>query len=264
MAGIALRYVGFIVLAGCLSCSPLVEQNVSENKPETPVANMELGEVSDQTSSDVIKTGKSNDGDLLESEMAGDIAAEGRVALDTHATPPSSTLAKALYDRNSDDAAAINSSSQRTLFLHGGVTEGRLRIEPAFVLDAPAALPEQDGPYSLVGTDSLGGELFALRFAMMMIAHKPGSGGFHFAIPVEDNWAESLATITLSGPEGSVALVAGDMSRPAMIIVLDKSTGRVVAILRESEEDPLPPGVHGPSTITLMSRGIPSPSDWRR
>ena len=110
------------------------------------------------------------------------------------------------------------------------------------------------------------GELFALQFAMKEIDHMPGDGGFRFAIPVGDDWARSLEVITLSGPEGLVALNAADTSRPAKALVLDESTGRILAILRESVEDPvapIAPGVRGPSTRILVSRGIPSPTDWR-
>ena len=178
------------------------------------------------------------------------------------------TYTKALRHRNPNTAAAAARSSRRTLVVRGGVAEGRLSIEPAFVLDAPPALPERGGPYRLVGSDDRGGELFALRFAMREVADAGTSAaGFVFAIPVEDGWAETLATITLSGPEGSVALEAADTSGPATTLVLDAATRRVVAILHDT---PLArvaadgAGAGLPSTTTLSSRGIPSPRDWRR
>ena len=150
--------------------------------------------------------------------------------------------------------------------MQGGVEEGHLNIEPTFVLDAPVALPGQTGPYRLVGTDERGSELFALQFAMKEDDHMPGDGGFRFAIPVGHDWARSLAAITLSGPEGLVALKTADTSQPAKALVMDESTGRILAILRDSVEDPvasIAPGVRGPSTRILVSRGIPSPTDWR-
>lgn len=179
------------------------------------------------------------------------------------------TYKKALHYRNPGTAAAAARSPQRTLVVRGGVEEGRLRIEPAFVLDAPPALPERAGPYRLVGSDTRGGELFALRFAMDEVAdtETPGGAGFLFAIPVRDDWAGALATITLAGPEGSVALEAGDTSRPATTLVLDAASRRIVAILRESPEAQVAAdgtGVGTPSTTTLVSSGIPSAIDWRR
>ncbi len=179
------------------------------------------------------------------------------------------TYKKALRYRNPGTAAAAARSPQRTLVVRGGVEEGHLRIEPAFVLDAPPALPERGGPYRLVGSDALGGELFTLRFAMNPIADTdtPGAAGFLFAIPVRADWAGALSTITLAGPEGSVALEAGDASRPATTLVLDAATRRIVAILREPPVAQVAAdgtGVRLPSTMTLVSTGIPNPFDWRR
>ncbi|WP_420448604.1 Ig-like domain-containing protein [Candidatus Palauibacter sp.] len=178
------------------------------------------------------------------------------------------TYKKALHYRNPGTAAVVARSPQRTLVVRGGVEEGRLRIEPAFVLDAPPALPERAGPYRLVGSDDHGGELFRLRFAMNEVAdtETPGAAGFLFAIPVGDDWAGALATIRLTGPEGSVALEAGDTSRPATTLVLDSASRRIVAILRESPEAQVAAdgaGVLPPSTTPLVSSGIPSPLDWR-
>ncbi|MDE2982076.1 MAG: Ig-like domain-containing protein [Gemmatimonadota bacterium] len=179
------------------------------------------------------------------------------------------TYTKALDHRNPRGAASATRDSDRTLVVRGGVEEGGLRIEPAFVLDATPALPERGGPYRLVGSDDRGGELFALRFAMNPVADSeiPGAAGFLFAIPVRDEWAGALATITLAGPEGSVALEAGDTSRPATTLVLDGATRRIVAILRETPLAQVAAdgaGVGLPSTTTLVSSGIPILFDWRR
>ncbi len=179
------------------------------------------------------------------------------------------TYTKALRYRNPNaTSAAATRSPERTLVVRGGVEDGRLRIEPAFVLDARPALPEQGGPYRLVGSDHRGGELFALRFAMREVTDiGTSAAGFLFAIPVEDGWAEALATITLSGPEGSVALEAADTSGPATTLVLDEATRRIVAILHDT---PLArvaadgAGADLPPATALSSRGIPSPRDWRR
>lgn len=178
------------------------------------------------------------------------------------------TYKKALGYRNPGGTVVAARSSQRTLVVRGGVEEDRLRIEPAFVLNAMPHWPERGGPYRLVGSDDRGGELFALRFAMHEVADaETPAAGFVFAIPVRDEWAEALATITLSGPEGSVALEAADTSGPATTLVLDAATRRITAILREAPlaqvaadgADAAPP-----STMTLTSHGIPNSRDWRR
>jgi hypothetical protein len=169
----------------------------------------------------------------------------------------------------SAEVAAARAAEGPVLVVRGGVATGQLRIEPAFVLDAGVTLPERAGPYRLVGSDALGGELFALNFAMVEIAdpESEGDGGFTFAIPVRDAWAETLATITLVGPEGNVSLTRDDPGAASTALVLDAATGRIRAILRES------PGMAaaqadargaGLGVEVLISRGIPPAAAWRR
>ena len=63
------------------------------------------------------------------------------------------------------------------------------------------------------------------------MADGDGSSSFAFVLPVEPGWADSLASITLSGPAGSVTLDS-DTDLP-MSILLDASTGQVRGILRD-------------------------------
>ena len=179
------------------------------------------------------------------------------------------SFAKAAEYRTGIAAAMASLAAGRVLVVRGGVEGGRLRIEPAFVLDAPPSLPERVGPYRLVGSDAQGGELFALRFGMQEITDidVEGDGGFTFAIPVRPGWAETLATITLAGPEGAVTLAGDDPAAPATALVLDAATGRIRAILREGSlrqvaDDGALFAV--PGTLTVVSRGIPEAEMWRR
>ncbi len=51
------------------------------------------------------------------------------------------------------------SMATRTLLLWGGVGEnGVLSLEPAFVVEAPPFLPQESGPYRLIGEDSSGND----------------------------------------------------------------------------------------------------------
>lgn len=168
------------------------------------------------------------------------------------------------------DVATAATSEGPVLVLRGGVAEGRLKIEPAFVLDARVTLPERGGAYRLVGSDAAGGELFALRFGMREVADTDddSAAGFTFAIPTEAEWANALAAISLTGPEGSVSLSANDSGAPATALVLDAATGRIRAILRESSVHAIVAadgvGQNPSGTVTLISRGIPDPEAWRR
>ena len=110
-----------------------------------------------------------------------------------------------LYNESETLLAEAFEPSGRSLLLWGIVSsDGELVLEPSFVVDAPSALPELDGPYLLTGVDSAGGTLFSLRFGMAEIACDEGEGGaFAFIIPTQAGWSNRLTEITLSGPEGS-------------------------------------------------------------
>ena len=180
------------------------------------------------------------------------------------------SFTKAAEYRAATEAARASHVVEQVLVVRGGVAAGRLDIKPAFVLDAPQTMPERAGPYRLVGSDAQGDELFALRFDMQEVAdpEAEGDAGFTFAIPVQAGWAEALATITLTGPEGSVALARDDPQSSAAALVLDGVTRRIQAILHGSAAQAVAAADRFPfplaGTVTLFSRGIPDPEAWRR
>ena len=158
------------------------------------------------------------------------------------------SFTKAFEYRAATEAARVSHVVEQVLVVRGGVAGGRLDIQPAFVLDAPPTLPERAGPYRLVGSDPQGEELFALRFDMQEVAdpEAEGDAGFTFAIPARAEWADALAAITLTGPEGSVALVRDDPASAAATLVLDAATRRTQAIL------------HGLPEQTVAARSTPA------
>jgi len=118
----------------------------------------------------------------------------------------------------------------KRLLLWGSVSpEGDMKLDPAFVLDAPATLPETGGRYSLEGFGADGSRHFSLQFSMDEIEH--GGGGFLFTVPYREEWMESLENIVLSGPEGMAKLDRG--SGAPMAIVVERNTGRLRAVLRD-------------------------------
>ena len=170
-----------------------------------------------------------------------------------------------LSDEGPPSAAAVAAAS---LLLWGGVgTQGEPFLEPAFVLGAPPTLPDSAGEYRVTGRTASGGELFSLSFAMPEVAHGDGSSSFAFVLPARPGWAGALASITLSGPGGSVT-VDGESDLP-MAILRNPRTGQVRGILRD-----LPPATQaardaagrtaGPGLEVLISRGIPDAAAWRR
>ena len=179
------------------------------------------------------------------------------------------SFTKAVEYREPTQVARASHVAEQVLVVRGGVAAGRLDIQPAFVLDAPPTLPERAGPYRLVGSDPQGEELFALRFDMQEVAdpEAEGDAGFTFAIPVHAEWAEALATITLTGPEGSVSLARDDPASSAAALVLDAATGRIRAIMRDLPVQTVATDRSSlalPRTVALFSRGIPDAAAWRR
>ena len=156
-----------------------------------------------------------------------------------------------------------------SLLITGGVgSAGRPYLRPAFVIDAPPSLPRSSGAYRLRGTAAGGTELFSFHFEMPVIAGEEDRSSFAFTVPAQVPWANELARITLSGPDGSFALDA-DTDRPA-VILRDLRTGRVRGFFTD-----LPPGATaadvrggvvpvGPGLEMLLSRGIPDAAAWRR
>ena len=161
-------------------------------------------------------------------------------------------------------APASVSASTRSVLLWGGVgVDSVPYLEPTFVIDAPAALPDSTGDYGITGRTAAGAELFSLSFTMPQTADGDGSSSFAFALPVRAGWEGNLATVTLSGPKGSVTLDGN--SDISMAILRDPVTGRVRGFLRDvgdPEEGALARVAGG--LDVLFSCGIPGASAWRR
>ncbi len=182
---------------------------------------------------------------------------------------------KALRRRQATETAATSAAATSaadrasgSLLLWGGVDpEGTPYLEPVFVVDARPSLPEAGGEYSVTGQDAAGRELFSLNFDMPSVSDADGGSSFVFALPARPDWAGELASVTLSGPAGSVTLDR-NTDRP-MVILRDPRTGRVRGILDVSAAAPgqadLAAALSGePGLEVLISRGIPDAEAWRR
>ena len=131
-------------------------------------------------------------------------------------------------------ALAADAARARRLLLWGGVgAQGQLRLDPAFVLDAPAKLPEADGPYRLEGFGTGGARAFSLNFAVDEADH--GGGGFLFMIPFDEKWRGALERIVLSGPNGTATLDRD--TRTPMTLALDPDTRQLRAVLHGGAAD---------------------------
>lgn len=172
-----------------------------------------------------------------------------------------------LVDERPPLVATLTAQEAESLLLWSGTdAEGEPFLNPAFVVDAPPVLPDATGEHRLTGRTASGDELFALDFAVPETADGDGSSSFAFVLPVQPGCANSLASVTLSGPGGSATLDS-DTDLP-MTIFLDPVTGRVRAILRELPHADvaaaLAPQVGPDSLDVLFSRGMPNAAAWGR
>ena len=178
---------------------------------------------------------------------------------------------KALRFRLGDmENASVSTAAaaRRSLLVWGGVNADAVPyLEPAFVVEASAVLPDAAGDHRLTGRASSGAELFSLSFTMPEMADGNGSSSFAFVLPAWPAWEENLASITLAGPGGSFTLDGeSDLS---MAILRNPRNGQVRRILRH-----VPPPAQaardavgqaaGPRLEVLFSRGIPDATEWRR
>ncbi|MDE2783577.1 MAG: M66 family metalloprotease [Gemmatimonadota bacterium] len=142
------------------------------------------------------------------------------------------------------------------LVIWGGVVGGEIRLEPLFSMRTTARLPEQTGPYRIVGTGADGETAFSLAFTPG--EDKFGDKYFFFTVPVQPGWDASLEEITLTGPEGTVTVNRDEAH--AVSLVRDRASGRIRGILR-NWDDALPAalettGVMEVETTTRLSDAL--------
>ncbi|MCY3944281.1 MAG: Ig-like domain-containing protein [Gemmatimonadetes bacterium] len=170
-----------------------------------------------------------------------------------------------LFDEGVPQTAAVLARQGRSLLLWGGMdADGELFLNPAFVVDARPVLPTSQGGHRITGRAADGGELFTLDFAMPEFADGGGRSSFAFVLPAESGWADQLASITLSGPDGSATLDS-ETDAP-MAILFDPASGQVRGIVRNPPRPEAPTAFAPPQRglDLLFSRGIPDAAAWSR
>ena len=169
-----------------------------------------------------------------------------------------------LIDEEPPTAGAVVSS----LLIWGGTSTDTVPfLNPVFVVDAPAALPDSAGEYQVVGRGTDGADLFSLSFTMPATADGDGSSSFAFVLPVQPHWEGKLSSVTLSGPGGSISMDRS--SDHPMVILRNPRNGQVRGILpdvrrtTQAAMDAVGQPAAPPLEV-LFSRGIPDASAWRR
>lgn len=157
----------------------------------------------------------------------------------------------------------------RSLLLWGGEHESDgPYLEPAFVVDAAAVLPDSAAGYVLESLDAGERVLFSLSFPMLAIADaEEAAGGFAYTLPVRPGW-EALASVTLTAPDGRTASLDGSTDRPMSILrtVARAGSGRFSAVPgRRSRRTAVAVGSRPPwARWRLRAGGCPLRDAWRR
>ena len=157
-----------------------------------------------------------------------------------------------------DAETATSAGKTRSVLVWGGRdSDGKLFLEPAFVVDAIPTLPTAGGgEFQLRGRTQGGADAFSFSFDMPYIPDvEDQRSSFVFAVPVD--WTNPLVSISLAGGDASVTL--DHASNAPMTIMRDPVTGQIRAMLREPETAAM--GAFGPAEVrrfeVLFSRGIP-------
>ena len=159
---------------------------------------------------------------------------------------------------------ATSAAKTPSILVWGGMgADGKLFLEPAFMVDAIPTLPATAGEFRLRGRTEGGGDAFSFSFDMPYIPDvEDERSSFVFAVPV--TWTDPLASISLVGGDESVAL-DGTSNQP-MTILRDPVTGQVRAMLREPETAAMGafPAAEAQRFEVLFSRGLPNAVGQRR
>ena len=172
-------------------------------------------------------------------------------------------VSNSLIHRLDAETEASEEKTRSVMVWGGRDADGKVFLEPAFVVDAIPKLPPMGGEFQLRGRTAAGGEAFSFSFDMPYIPDvEDGRSSFVFAVPV--TWTDALTSISLVGGDASVAL--DEASYSPLTIVRDPATGQVRAMLRESETAAM--DAFGASEAqrleVLFSPGIPEVPERRR
>lgn len=162
---------------------------------------------------------------------------------------------RVLLHRELNDWTNIGPYERRdALLVWGGVSNGRLVLEPSFRFEMRASLPSGVGDYEVRGLDTEGRTVFSYRFEPEEADHFDARG-FAFSIPDVVARMDDLAEIVVSGPEGEARRsrsmlapapaartgrpgidgmeAAWDTTRSPVALVADARTGEVISFSRE-------------------------------
>ncbi len=139
--------------------------------------------------------------------------------------------------------ASTSSSTTRGLLVWGRIDQGRVILEPAIEVDAPASLPSRTGPHRIEGFGALGETLFSFSFAGDRVADAPDPDDetFAFVIPMSQLRGVDLDRLRLSArgrqveqrSSGGGAIPTALRTAPGRVRVAWNAAASRVALIRD-------------------------------
>ena len=158
-------------------------------------------------------------------------------------------------------------AARRSLLVWGGQnSNGKLVLNPSFIVHAPPRLPESEGEFEINGRKMNGDELFSLNFDMEVVADSEQHKSFVFVIPVESDWEHEIHAVALNSMDGSEAIDIGGSE--AISVLRNPISRQIRGILSSPKEDPTGKAKEIVERATedgfevLFSRGSPEAGSW--
>jgi hypothetical protein len=146
--------------------------------------------------------------------------------------------------RASNPMVASAGSSARGMLVWGRIDQGRLILEPAIEVDAPASLPARTGPHLVEGFGARGETLFTFAFAGDRVADAPDPNDetFAFVIPMSQLRGIDLDRLRLSArgrqveqrSAGGGAIPSALRTTPGRVRVAWNAATSRVALIRDA------------------------------
>jgi hypothetical protein len=117
-------------------------------------------------------------------------------------------------------ASAAGGPPRTSLLVWGRIGDGRITLEPAFLVETRPSLPRRGGAYTVEGLTAEGVRLFSLSFDGEPVADVPRAQAgnaprhFAFAVPLPSADLERLSVLRARGPGGESRLLSTAALRP--------------------------------------------------
>lgn len=183
---------------------------------------------------------------------------------------PNTAVALRFSPTTATESFVQSKDVRQTLVVWGRMESGRLILEPAFSATTRPVLPARPGPYRIEGRSADGRVVFSHAFEGQRPADvaDPAARLFAFAVPMDENEAQSIASISLTSQAGERVerLISGALASPGTLQARIGSAGTVrfritgpgtqFAVVRERASQRIVAFVRGQAEVAVRSRAL--------